>query len=258
MILVNGIQRIGASVLQFLQEIGHHTFLFFKSTASFRYALTHHRLVFDQMFKIGLRSFPLVTVVSIFTGAVTSWQAAYQLKGLVSMDYLGAAASMAILIELSPVLTGLVVAGRVGASIAAELGTMKVTEQIDALESLAIDPVQYLAVPRITAGWTMLPVLVIYSNVVAHLGAFAVANALLDVSTGTFFNSVRRYFLVHNVYSGLIKALVFGWGTALIGCSIGFRTTGGAEGVGASTIKAFVYSSAFILVMDYVLATILF
>ncbi len=104
----------------------------------------------------------------------------------------------------------------------------------------------------------MLPVLVIYSNVVAHLGAFAVANALLDVSTATFFNSVRRYFLVHNVVSGLVKALVFGWGTALIGCSIGFRTTGGAEGVGASTIKAFVYSSAFILVMDYVLATLLF
>jgi len=257
-ILLNGVQRIGAAVLDFLQEIGFHTLLLFKSAASYKYIITHRHLVFDQMHKIGLRSFPLVTVVSIFTGAVTSWQAAYQLEGLVSMDYLGAAASMAIFIELSPVLTGLVVAGRVGASIAAELGTMRVTEQIDALESLAIDPVQYLAVPRITAGWTMLPVLVIYSNIVAHMGAFVVANALLDVSSGTFFNSVQRYFLVHNVYSGLIKALVFGGGTALIGCSIGFRTTGGAEGVGASTIKAFVYSSAFILVMDYVLATLLF
>lgn len=229
-----------------------------KALLGIRYGLTHRHLVLEQMYKIGVRSFPLVTVVSIFTGAVTSWQAAYQLKGLVSMDYLGAAASMAIFIELSPVLTGLVVAGRVGASIAAELGTMRVTEQIDALESLAIDPVDYLALPRITAGWTMLPVLVIYSNVVAHLGAFVVANVLLGVSAGTFFVSVQRYFLVHNVISGLIKALVFGGGTALIGCSIGFRTTGGAEGVGASTIKAFVYSSGFILVMDYVLATVLF
>lgn len=256
--MLNGIQRLGAGVLQFFQEIGAHTLLFLKSVTGFQYMFTHPHLLLEQMVKIGVRSFPLVTVVSIFTGAVTSWQAAYQLKGLVSMDYLGGAASMAIFIELSPVLTGLVVAGRVGASIAAELGTMRVTEQIDALESLAIDPVRYLALPRITAGWTMLPMLVIYSNVVAHLGAYVVANALLDVSTGTFFSSVQRHFVAHNVYSGLIKALVFGGGTALIGCSIGFQTSGGAEGVGASTIKAFVYSSAFILVMDYVLATLLF
>ncbi|MBN2417455.1 ABC transporter permease [bacterium] len=214
------------------------------------------------MLKIGVNSIPLVSVVSIFTGAVSAWQAAYQFEGIMSrnmaMNFLGAAVSAAIFIELAPVLTGLVIAGRVGASLAAELGSMKVTEQIDALETLAIDPVRYLAAPRFTAGLTMMPVLVVYADLVAHFGAFVVAHFLLGVSAATFFDGVRNHFIVHNVFSGLVKALVFGGGTALIGCSIGLHTSGGAEGVGSSTIKAFVYSSGFILVFDYILAMLLF
>ena len=214
------------------------------------------------MRQIGVNSLPLVTVISIFTGAVSSWQAAYQfeavLGGSFSNDYIGQATSAAIFIELAPVLVGIVIAGRVGASIAAELGTMRVTEQIDALETLAIDPIRYLAKPRFTAGWTMVPVLVIYASLIAHLGAYIVAFMLLNISTSSFFNSVRRGFLVYNVFSGLIKAWVFGGGTALIGCSIGFRTEGGAEGVGKSTIKSFVFAAAFILIADYILAMFLF
>jgi phospholipid/cholesterol/gamma-HCH transport system permease protein len=253
-------RRIGRSVIIFCEEIGTLSILLVRILGSASYALKRHRLVMDQMIKIGIHSLPLVSVVSIFTGAVSSWQAVYQFRslGFISMDFVGAAVSVAIFIELSPVLTGLVIAGRVGASIAAELGTMRVTEQIDALESLAIDPVKYLGATRFTAGWTMLPILVIYSYFVGHLGAYFVANFFLDISSATFFNSVRKHFLVYNVISGLIKALVFGGGTALIGCSIGFRTRGGAEGVGKATIKAFVCSSIFILIADYVLAIILF
>jgi phospholipid/cholesterol/gamma-HCH transport system permease protein len=214
------------------------------------------------MHKIGVQSIPLITVMSIFTGAVSSWQAAYQFKsfmsGISTTNFLGAAVSAAIFIELSPVLTGIVIAGRAGASIAAELGSMRVTEQIDALETLSIDPVRYLAAPRVTAGWTMLPMLVVYSYCIAHLGAYAVAGLLLGISSQKFFGSVQRYFLLYNVFSGMVKAVVFGGGTALIGCSIGFRTEGGAEGVGHATIKAFVFSSAFILIADYILAVILF
>jgi phospholipid/cholesterol/gamma-HCH transport system permease protein len=214
------------------------------------------------MVKIGVDSLPLISVMSVFTGAVSSWQAAYQFQGVLpgnaSFDFLGAAVSAAIFIELSPVLTGIVISGRTGASIAAELGTMKVTEQIDALETLAIDPVRFLALPRFTAGWTMLPILVIFSYWIAHLGAYAVAYFLIGISSATFFGSVQKYFLVHNVVSGLLKALVFGGGTALIGCAVGFQTEGGAEGVGQSTIKAFVYSAAFILIADFILATLLF
>jgi len=253
-------RKIGQSILLFLSEIGSLTILFIHIFWSSFSILKYKSLVVKQMYRIGVGSLPLVTVVSVFTGAVSSWQAVYQFRGvgINSVDFLGAAVSAAIFIELSPVLTGLVSAGRMGASIAAELGTMRVTEQIDALETLAIDPVRYLALTRFTAGWTMLPILVIYSNLLAHFGAYIVAHFLRDVSTSAFFNSVQRHFLVHNVFSGLIKAVTFGGGTALIGCSIGFKTEGGAEGVGSTTIKAFVYSSAFILIADYILAILLF
>lgn len=251
-------QNVGHHIINYLGESGRMILLLWEIIRKSPSVFKNRALTIDQMMKIGVLSLPLVTVVSIFTGAVSSWQAAYQFRGLISLDFLGAAVSAAIFIELSPVLTGLVVAGRVGASIAAELGTMRVTEQIDALESLAIDPVKYLAVPRFTAGWITMPVLVIYSNIVAHFGAYLVANYLMGVPAATFFGSVRQYFLIHSVYSGLIKALFFGGGTALVGCAVGFVTTGGAEGVGRSTIQAFVYSSAFILIADYILATFLF
>jgi len=255
-------RRVGQAVLNFFSEMGLLTILLVQIVRSCGGILKNRKLVLEQMVRIGVESLPLITVMSIFTGAVSSWQAAYQFKGILpgasTYDFLGAAVSAAILIELSPVLTGIVIAGRTGASIAAELGTMKVTEQIDALETLAIDPVRFLAVPRFTAGWAMLPVLVIYSYWIAHIGACAVAYFQLGISVQKFFGSVQQYFLVHNVISGLIKSAVFGGGTALIGCSVGFHTEGGAEGVGQSTIKAFVISAAFILIADFILATILF
>ncbi|MFO7890902.1 MAG: ABC transporter permease [bacterium] len=260
MIPENFFYNLGRRIITFFREIGNLALLLLRILRSSKYIINDKNLLFKQMLKVGVNSLPLVFIVSVFTGAVSAWQAAYQFRsfGLISMDILGGATSAAIFIELSPVLTGIVIAGRVGASIAAELGSMKVTEQIDAMETLAIEPVRFLASPRFFAGLIMLPILVIFSNVIAHLGAFLVGCLMLDVSTFTFFNSVQKYFIVYNVISGLIKAIVFGGGTALIGCSIGFRTTGGAEGVGFSTIKAFVYSSAFILIGDYILAVILF
>ena len=252
----------GQRMIAFFQEIGTVSILLYRIVINTPSVFRDRHLVLKQMLEAGVNSLPLVSVVSIFTGAVSSWQAAYQLEGLmgglVSMNYLGSGVSAAILIELAPVMVAIVIAGRVGASIAAELGTMRVTEQIDALEALAIDPVRYLAVPRFIAGLTMLPILVIYSDLIAHVGAYVVAYFLLGISTSTFFGGVQRNFLIYNVFSGLVKAFVFGGGTALIGCSIGFRTGGGAEGVGKATIKAFVYSSAFILIGDYILAMILF
>lgn len=256
--MIRFFEKVGRQVLFYLGESGRMILLLLEILRRSPSIFKNRALTIDQMMKIGVLSLPLVTVVSIFTGAVSSWQAAYQFRGLISLDFLGAAVSAAIFIELSPVLTGLVVAGRVGASIAAELGTMRVTEQIDALESLAIDPIRYLAVPRFTAGWITMPILVIYSNIVAHIGAYLVASYLMGVSQAAFFGSVRQYFLIHNVVSGLVKALFFGGGTALVGCAVGFATKGGAEGVGRSTIQAFVYSSAFILIADYILATFLF
>ena len=166
--------------------------------------------------------------------------------------------SKAVFIELGPALTALVVAGRVGSSIAAELGTMQVTEQIDALETLAIDPIRFLALPRFVAGLIMLPILVIFADFFAMTGAVVVATQLLDITTNTFWEGVKMFFHVRDIMAGLVKAVAFGGIIALMGCFFGFSTRGGAEGVGKSTIKAVVFSSVLILITDYLIATLLF
>ena len=157
-----------------------------------------------------------------------------------------------------PVLTAIVIAGRVGASIAAEIGTMRVTEQIDALESLAISPARYLALPRIVAAVVMMPLLVIFANAIALAGAFVVSSFFLDISSQTFFDSVQRFFHVKDIMGGLVKALFFGGVTALLGVHVGMNASGGAEGVGNATIRSFVLSSAMVLILDYTLWTIIF
>lgn len=207
---------------------------------------------------MGVNSLPLVLVTSIFTGGVSAVQAAYQFSDYVPMRYLGTAVGKAVVIELGPVLTALVVAGRVGASIAAEIGTMKVTEQIDALETLALDPVRYLVVPRFVAGFFMLPILVIFSDFIAILGGLAVSTFFLGLSSYTFLNGLKMFFHLSDVFGGLIKAFVFGGIIAIIGCYQGFKTEGGAEGVGRSTTRAVVLASVLILISDYIIASILF
>ncbi len=256
--LLAPIRLFGRHVLDFIETSGGMFLLLGQIILESKSIIRDRRLILEQMELIGVRSLPLVLITSLFTGAVSSWQAAYQFEGFVSMSVLGGATSLAIFIELGPVLTALVLAGRVGASIAAELGTMKVTEQIDALESLAISPVRYLAMPRYWASITMLPILTIFSEFIALMGAFIVANQLLGVSTAMFFDSVQQFFRLRNVFGGLAKALAFGGTIAIVGCYVGFRTYGGAEGVGRSTIEAFVLSAALILVNDYILATIIF
>lgn len=207
---------------------------------------------------IGVNSLPLVLIIAVFTGAVAAWQAAYQLKGIAPLSFLGGATSRAIITELGPVLTGIVIAGRVGASIAAELGTMKVTEQIDALETMAISPIRYLAMPRFLAAIIMMPVLVLFANLIAVVGAYIVSDYFLGVSFDVFFNSVKRFFAFSDLVAGLVKTIFFGGVTSLLGCHIGFRTKGGAEGVGLATIRSFVMSAALILILDYLLWIFLF
>jgi phospholipid/cholesterol/gamma-HCH transport system permease protein len=211
------------------------------------------KLIVEQMVHIGVNSLVLITIIGIFTGAVSCWQAAYQIKGLISYSYLGSATTKAIIIELGPVLAAIVLAGRIGASISAELGTMKVTEQIDALESMAINPVRYLAMPRVVATTMMLPVLVIYASTIAIFGAYIVATVFLNVPSETFMNGFKRSFEIKDFTAAMVKALFFGVSISTIGCFIGFQTSGGAEGVGLSTIKSYVLCAASILILDYIL-----
>ena len=175
------LQKLGEKSLLFFQEFGQVAKLFWEIIRNFGSIPKSRRLILYQMEHIGVNSIPLVLIIAVFTGAVSAWQAAYQLKGVAPISFLGGATSRAIITELGPVLTGIVIAGRVGASIAAELGTMKVTEQIDALETMAISPVRFLAMPRFLASVIMMPILVTFAIVIAIGGSYLVSNFFLGV-----------------------------------------------------------------------------
>lgn len=246
------------TTVNFLSDIGGISILLKNIIFNLRHLHHDRRLFLEQAIQLGYNSLPLVLLVGIFTGAVSAWQANYQFENYMPMKYLGYSVYKAVLIELAPVLTGLVIAGRVSSSIAAELGSMKVTEQIDALESLAIDPIRFLVLPRFAAITFFMPLLVILTSFVAVMGGFMVSNFFLGLSFTTFFSEIPRHFVVYDIFVCVIKAFVFGAITSLIGCYIGINTLGGAEGVGKSTIQSFVWSSVIILMGDYILAVLLF
>ncbi|HRK05930.1 MAG TPA: ABC transporter permease [Chlorobiota bacterium] len=246
--------KLGRLVLNALAEVGQ---VFLLLLGILRYVPNIFRdrgLVLEQMKIVGSDSLPLVILIGSFTGAIAALQATdlFEKFNLISLarPFIGGSIATAVFTELTPVLTALVIAGRVGGAIAAQLGTMKVSEQIDALEMMAIDPNRYLGMPRMAAAITMMPILAVFSNVVALTGAFILAMYQFDFNFATFFASVQQYFRVSEIVNGLSKSLIFGGWTALIGCHVGFHTTGGAEGVGNSTVRAFTISAAGILIID--------
>src|SRR5881396_2398035 len=183
--VVRGVRVVGARVISGVGEVGRVTLMVRNVVRSSRRPPAA-RLVFDQMDRIGVGSLGLVFVISLFTGAVAAVQAAYQFANVVPLKYLGAVILRSVIIELGPVLTALVVGGRVGAAIAAELGTMKVTEQIDALRAMAIPPIQYLVLPRVVAATVMLPILSMIANAIAIFGGYVVSITSIGVSTHTY------------------------------------------------------------------------
>jgi len=210
------------------------------------------------IYLMGIGSLPIVLSTSLFTGMVTAFQAGVQSMGLVPDVYIGMSVAKAMLVELGPILTGLVVAGRVSSSIAAELGTMKVTEQIDALKSLAIDPVRFLVLPRVAAGVVITPILTVFSEIMGMIGGFWVCRVILDITTHIYLRGLQYHFDPAELWGGMTKALVFGFILSFMGCYYGLRTEGGAEGVGISTTKAVVASSVLILISDYLIARLVF
>jgi phospholipid/cholesterol/gamma-HCH transport system permease protein len=254
-----GLPIIGRRAISFVSHLGSTFLLFFKAIYYFKAIPRSIGLIVDQCYMIGNRSVPLITITSIFVGAVSAWQAAYQFKFIgAPLRYLGSAVGKAIVIELAPVLTALVVAGRVGAGIAAELGTMRVTEQIDAVDSMGISPIRYLVMPRFLSATAMLPLLTIFSNFVAVAGALLVSMLFVDISYETFLYGVRNSFSLSDMAAGLVKAGVFGAIIGLVGCHEGFYASGGARGVGKATTQAVVIAAVMILVADYIIATVMF
>lgn len=204
----------------------------------------------DQMDKIGVSSLPIVFLTSLFTGMVLALQSAYQMQKLSAEMYIASLVSLSMCRELGPVLTALVVAGRVGAAITAELGTMKVTEQVDALETLAVNPIKYLVAPRFLALFFMLPLLTIYADFIGICGGYAVGVGKLGIGSTLYIRMTFDPLVLKDFFTGLIKSFVFAVIICIVACFQGLNTEGGAEGVGRSTTLSVVASFILIIAAD--------
>ncbi len=213
--------------------------------------------ILTQMYQIGVASVPIALFVAMFTGIVLALQASYTLTGGVPEYFVGTLVGKTMILELGPVLTGLALAGRVGASIAAELGTMRVTEQIDALETLAYDPLAYLVVPRVAAGLLMFPVVIALAIAVGVVAGWATSISLLDMGSPQFVKGLKMFFDGFDVTFAMIKSVSFGLIVTGVGSFFGFHTVGGAEGVGRAATRAVVVSTMLILVLDAFWAAVL-
>jgi len=211
----------------------------------------------QQMRRLGVDSLPISLFIAAFTGITLALLASYVFTATMPIYLVGTLVGKAIMMELAPVLTGLALAGRVGANIAAEIGTMKVTEQVDALETLAYNPYAYLVVPRLLAGILMFPVVVAFAMAMGVFTGWLAATALLPISSAQFLRGLQLYFLPFDVRYGLIKSSSFGFMITMIGCYLGMSTRGGAEGVGSATTRTVVYSAEMILVLDAFWAVVL-
>ncbi len=250
--------NIGNKVVDLVRLVGEYLIFNFQIFIHFNSLPKRITETIRLMKRIGFDSILLITVTSGFTGLVTSVQASYQTSGYIPASLIGVLVGKSTMIELAPVLTALVLTGKVGASIAAEIGTMKVSEQIDALETLAIDPIDYLYMPRVFASFIMVPILTVYANFIGIFSAYILSVFKYDVNGYSFFYNMRDYFLPSDLWGGLIKAFLFGFIIASIGCFAGSKTSGGAEGVGKVSTQTVVYSSILVLIMDFVVASMLF
>lgn len=252
----NFCRSVGKGVLDFCARTGRVVNLFLDTCRQLHHA--DGREVLRQMAKLGADSLPIVSMTSACTGMVMSVQTAKEFVKLGAADSVGGIVAIAMGRELAPILAGVVVAGRIGASIAAEIGTMKVTEQIDALRVMAVSPTRYLVAPRFLAIVLMMPVLVIYANVVGDVGGWLVADNYAGINSHMFTESIRGFIEAWDVLAGLIKGAVFGAIIAIIGCHKGLTAKQGAEGVGMATTASVVLSIILIFIANYFLSVILF
>jgi len=214
--------------------------------------------IFEQMCFVGVKSLIIVIFVALFTGIVIAMQTAPQLSSLGAVIYVAGLVAVSITRELGPVLTGLVIAGRSGAAMAAELGTMSVTEQVEALESMALNPIRFLVVPRFLALVIMLPCLTILADVMGIIGGWLIGVFNLGINSSLYMDTTFRFLTTKDVMTGIVKSFVFGAIIALIGCYYGLHTSGGAEGVGKATTTSIVTSFILIILADCILTAVFF
>jgi phospholipid/cholesterol/gamma-HCH transport system permease protein len=252
------LESIGKALLRTLGELGRFVDLLFRTAAwTVRPPYDVPELV-KQMVRVGVDSIPVVFLTGLFTGMVIALQTYTGFARFHAESFVGSVVALSVTRELAPVLAALMVTGRVGSAMAAELGTMRVTEQIDALVALATEPVQYLVVPRVVAATVMLPLLVVMADAVGIGGGYVVAVDLLGANPVTYVHNSFQFLEMNDLTSGIVKAAFFGLIFSLIGCQKGYYTEGGAEGVGIATTRAVVAGSLAILIADFFLTKILF
>jgi len=254
----NPIASIGRATITLVREMGGMALMFFQVLVlTFRppYRL---RLFLKQMEFIGVNSTVVVLLTGLFSGMVLALQGYYGFRKFGGETLLGATVALSLVRELGPVLTGLMVTARAGSAIAAEIGTMRVTEQIDALTVMAVNPIHYLVVPRFWAGVITVPLLTVLADVIGIAGGYFVGVILLHIDQGIFIAKMKELVELSDILNGLYKAFVFGGLLTLIGCYKGYHARRGAEGVGQATTEAVVISSITILAGDYILTSLLF
>jgi phospholipid/cholesterol/gamma-HCH transport system permease protein len=251
------LELFGRLVIDRIEEVGRQT-LFLVDTLRNAFTLpVRWRLLVRQMEFVGVRSVSVVVLTGTFTGMVLALQSSYGFRKFGAESLVGTTVALSMTRELGPVLTSLMVTARAGSAMAAELGTMRVTEQIDALVVMAVDPVKYLVVPRILAALAMLPILCIVSDFVGIAGGYFVGVQLLGINSGEYMSNTVKYLELRDVFDGLLKAACFGLILATVGCYKGFNAQGGAQGVGRATTEAVVLASVLILVNDYFLTALM-
>ncbi len=241
-----------------IQRVGEIITLLFRTLYFSTLAHRNFKRIVQQISEIGVDSVPMVSLMAIFTGMVMGLQAGHELLKFQAQEFLGVGVAATLVRELGPVLTGLIVAGRAGAAMTAEIGTMQVSEEVDALRSMAIDPVKYLVMPRFIASIIVLPLLTILTNVVGISGGFLIGRAQLNVKLNDYVGHMVNFVTLKDVANGIVKSVIFGGIIAIICCYQGLKTEGGARGVGKATTLAVVDSFLLILISDYFITHILY
>ncbi|MCP3177922.1 MAG: MlaE family ABC transporter permease [Desulfuromonadales bacterium] len=253
------IEKIGTRILSFAETAGEMLLLFLKTVFYFKEAPRNLPAIFRQLYDIGIGTLPIAALMSLFVGMVLALQTGSELALYGTQEAIGAIVGLSLVKELGPVMTSLLVAGRIGSAMSAEVGAMKVYEEIDALKTLQIDPIRYLAMPRLLGCLFAVPALVVFSMIIGIVGGAIVSdiNPEINVPFNVYYDNLIRSLNYHDILKGLVKATVFGGIVAHVGCYVGFKTSGGARGIGQSTTESVVMSFLLIFIADYFLTRLM-
>ncbi len=255
---MNVIERTGGGIIATLQGVGGTIVLLSQAIGFLAQGLRYRLLILGQMLFVGVESLPVVSAVALFAGMIVALQTGHELARFQLQDTIGTIVAASVCREMGPIFAAIIVAARVGSAMAAELGTMKVSEEIDALEAMSINPVRYLVMPRVAGILIMLPILTLYSDLIGMLGGALVGHLQIGVSYYAFYQKVIRNLELKDIFIGLFKSAVFALIISSIACSQGLKADSGAQGVGRATTRTVVYGLLFILIFNYFITSIFY